>query len=49
MEKPPERNDSQDDELLPSSFGSWKKLYTIVLGTLFILIIIFYLMTTFLS
>ena len=49
MEKPSEQNDSQDDEFLPSYLGSWRRLYAIVLGTLLALIIIFYLMTIFLS
>jgi hypothetical protein len=49
MEKTREDKLSQDDELLPSYLGSWKKLYLIVLGTLFTLIIIFYLMTLYYS
>ena len=35
----------QENEKLPPILGSWKKLYLLVIGNLFVLILLFYLLT----
>ena len=49
MNKDLDKEMSGDDDLLPSSFGSWRKLYAIVLSTLGLLILVFYFLTKYYS
>jgi len=35
----------EDQDRLPPILGSWKKLYLLVIGNLFVLILLFYLLT----
>jgi hypothetical protein len=41
--------DIKDQEEKPPIFGSWNKIYAIVLGNLVLLIILFYLFTKYFS
>jgi len=49
MQQDLDKETHRDDDLLPSSFGSWNKLYALVLGSLMLLIFVFYFLTEYYS